>query len=307
MYLDVIGDVHGHADALEALLSKLDYAHRGGAWRHPDGRRAVFVGDLIDRGPRQCDTVKIARDMIEAGSGLAIMGNHEFNAVAYATPDPAEPGLHCRPRRGKNIALHAAFIEAVGGADGAKHHEHVDFFRELPLWLDFEGLRIVHACWSQVAIDALRPHLDADNRLTESGFHASFAKGSTAYAATEILLKGPEMTLPGGLSYRDAQGIVRTRTRTRWWDEAAVTIRAACVEASVADLLGEDPLPEEAVIALDASKPVLFGHYWLRGVPHLLSPERACLDFSVAKGGVLCAYRYDGEARLDPDKLVWVG
>ena len=51
---DVIGDVHGHLDALEGLLARLDYARVDGTWRHPS-RQAVFVGDLIDRGSHQVE------------------------------------------------------------------------------------------------------------------------------------------------------------------------------------------------------------------------------------------------------------
>ena len=47
MNYDIIGDIHGHAGALTALLRDLGYRHRGGAWRHPD-RRAIFVVDFID-------------------------------------------------------------------------------------------------------------------------------------------------------------------------------------------------------------------------------------------------------------------
>jgi hypothetical protein len=67
MSLDVIGDIHGHYDKLTALLKKLGYREKGGAWRHPD-RSAVFVGDLIDRGMRQVATVELVRAMVEAGS-----------------------------------------------------------------------------------------------------------------------------------------------------------------------------------------------------------------------------------------------
>lgn len=141
--------------------------------------------------------------------------------------------------------------------------------------------------------------------LTEAGFRAS-AKGSAAYRDCEIILKGPEITLPDGVWYRDAQGSKRTKTRTRWWDATATTIRAACVETSIAEQLPETPVPPESVIALDELKPVLFGHYWMEGAPFLLGSARTCLDFSIAKGGVLCAYRFDGERRLDASKLLWV-
>jgi hypothetical protein len=47
---------------------------------------------LIDRGPKQLATVDLVRRMVEAGSARGVMGNHEFNAIAWATPDPEHPG-----------------------------------------------------------------------------------------------------------------------------------------------------------------------------------------------------------------------
>jgi hypothetical protein len=63
---DVIGDVHGEFDKLVALLARLGYWELGGTWRHPD-RTAIFVGDLIDRGPKQLATVDLVRAMVDAG------------------------------------------------------------------------------------------------------------------------------------------------------------------------------------------------------------------------------------------------
>jgi len=86
---DIIGDVHGQADKLEALLRKLGYHESAGAWRHPE-RQAIFVGDFIDRGPAQVRSVNIARRLVHAGAALAVMGNHELNAIAWHTPDPRQ-------------------------------------------------------------------------------------------------------------------------------------------------------------------------------------------------------------------------
>ena len=75
---DLIGDVHGCATELEALLAALGYSSgSGGAWRHPAGRRAVFLGDLADRGPRVRDALALAMAMVAAGSALAVPGNHD--------------------------------------------------------------------------------------------------------------------------------------------------------------------------------------------------------------------------------------
>ena len=91
MGYDIIGDIHGHADALKALLADMGYRDRAGAWRHP-ARQAVFVGDFIDRGPSQLETVDIVRRMVDVGGALAVMGNHELNAIAWFLPDPDCPG-----------------------------------------------------------------------------------------------------------------------------------------------------------------------------------------------------------------------
>lgn len=78
---DVIGDLHGCFDELCALLEKLGYALtcEEGRWSavHPEGRRPVFVGDLVDRGPRIDDTLRFVMDLVGQGQGLCVIGNHE--------------------------------------------------------------------------------------------------------------------------------------------------------------------------------------------------------------------------------------
>jgi hypothetical protein len=82
---DIVGDIHGHADPLYRLLDTLGYVEIEGIFRHPS-RKMIFVGDFIDRGPKQQKVLSIARSMCEAGSANAVLGNHEFNAIGCATP-----------------------------------------------------------------------------------------------------------------------------------------------------------------------------------------------------------------------------
>ena len=78
---DVVGDVHGCCDELELLLAELGYrSDAGGAYVHPGGRRAIVVGDLVDRGPRVVDSVRLVKAMVEAGS-LCVPGNHDIRLV----------------------------------------------------------------------------------------------------------------------------------------------------------------------------------------------------------------------------------
>ncbi len=79
---DIIGDVHGCADELELLLNQLAYApDEAGVWQHPQGRKAVFVGDLVDRGPRVTDVLKIVMDMVGQGSAFCVPGNHDIKLL----------------------------------------------------------------------------------------------------------------------------------------------------------------------------------------------------------------------------------
>jgi len=97
---DVIGDIHGHADALIPLLRAMDYRERDGIYRHAS-RTAIFLGDFVDRGPSQREVLLIGRAMVEAGAARAVMGNHEFNAIAYAKLDNRGEFLRPHTRRTK--------------------------------------------------------------------------------------------------------------------------------------------------------------------------------------------------------------
>jgi protein phosphatase len=75
---DIIGDIHGCADELETLLALLGWARDDhGTWRHAGGRRLIFVGDLVDRGPRTPDVLRDAMAMYAAGVAMAVPGNHD--------------------------------------------------------------------------------------------------------------------------------------------------------------------------------------------------------------------------------------
>lgn len=310
---DVIGDIHGQSDKLKRLLSRMGYSEVDGIWAHPM-RQAIFVGDFVDRGPDQVGTYRIARAMVETGSALAVMGNHEFNAIAYATPDPGRD--YCRTRSAKNTTQHQAFLDQVG-LDGDLHREMVEWFLDLPLWLDLDGIRVVHACWDDGIIARLSPMLREGNRLTRDVvLRASQGNGNSHFPdgtrlpstfefyAVETLLKGVEINLPEGLSYSDADGHERTATRLRWWDAGATTFGQAALLPRSARTDGLDvAMPADVVRGYDGDKPLFLGHYWMTDTPTLLTPRIACVDYSAGKGGPLVAYRWCGESILAEERF----
>lgn len=280
MNYDIIGDLHGDADRLQVLLKTLGYRDTGGAWRHGD-RQAIFVGDFIDRGPQQAATCGIVRKMVDQGTAQAIMGNHEFNAIAWFTLDPDDPAQFLRRHTESNRKQHSDFLAEFEGKP--EHGQITDWFKTLPLWLDLGTIRVIHAQWHAVSMGELAPRLGAGERLDDDLIVEGSRKGSSAFRTIEALLKGLEEPAPGG-PFKDKSGIVRTHRRAEWW-----TTRVGMDSGSVAN-----------------TTPVFFGHYSLRGDPTPLSPTLACVDYYRSENNPLVAYRWDGEVTLSKEKYVLV-
>ena len=305
MPFDIIGDIHGHADKLTALLAHLGYREENGAWGHPD-RTALFVGDFIDRGPSQVKTVRIVQAMVAAGKARAVMGNHEFNAIAWFLPDPKNPDEHMRRHTASNRHQHSSFLREVE-SDPVLHQELVDWFLTLPLWLDLPEVRVVHACWDAGSIAELGPHLLPGNRLDARLVEAGSRKGAMPFRTIETLTKGLEAKLPEAFAFNDKDGHVRRNVRVRWWQSSLEkhTYRdAACGSKAFCSTLPDVEVPAGTCIGYTGDKPLFFGHYWQTGDFFPLTPTVACVDYSAANGGPLVAYRWDGEETLDPAKFV---
>lgn len=308
---DIIGDIHGQADALERLLDRLGYHLDGGVWRYPGGgRQAIFVGDLIDRNPAAKRVIETVRAMQDAGCALVVAGNHEFNAVAYYTQDPARPGSWLREHNDRNTLQHQVFLDEMA-ADATFYHATIEWFKRLPLWLDLGDLRIVHACWAPVHQEIIKPLLGPNNNLTDALLVAACRKGSREHEAIECLLKGVEAELPCGITFTDKTGIVRNKSRLRWWLSAAPQALADAllgpesIKQTLAGYEWQGHWPSDGYAA--AAVPVFVGHYWLSGMPALQASNVVCVDYSAAKPGEkLVAYRWNGEQSLRDEGFVWV-
>ena len=307
MGFDVIGDIHGQADKLFALLTKLGYAQRGSLWVPPAGRQAVFLGDLIDRGPKQLAVLDTVRNMIDAGYARSIMGNHEYNAIGYLIADPTEPGQFLRKHNTKNTDQHKEFLNQVG-ENSALHKEWVNWFRTLPPYLDLGPIRAVHAFWDQEHVDTVAKHCDPIHGLDERFLLASFAEPSSEWQAMESLTKGLELDLPKGCTFLDQSNNERSRIRTKWWLTHATSYR----DIALMDMDQLHRIPDLPVAGHFRPKhitgsPIFVGHYLMTGTPGIQTDKVACLDYSAAKHGPLVAYRWDGEQLLDNRNFILAG
>lgn len=296
----IIGDIHGQADKLEQLLEHLGYQKLDGIYQHPDAK-VVFLGDFIDRGHQQRRVIDIVRPMVDQGYALAVMGNHEFNAICYHTLHPATADP-LRPHNPQTTEQHEAFLK-----DYALYDEEtrgvINWFKKLPVYLEVKDaaddqvlFRAVHACWHQTIIDR------TSALLTDEYIIAAAGKGSAAYEDIEVLLKGPEIPLPEGVSFFDKDKHIRHNIRIKWWSSSvSSTYRdIAMVPEGEEEKLPTDPMPaagNETIYPTDAP-PVFFGHYWLTEKPQVIRHNLACLDYSAGKGGALVAYHWQGDGAI---------
>ncbi|MDA7513506.1 metallophosphoesterase [Akkermansiaceae bacterium] len=303
---DLIGDIHGYEEPLRNLLAKLGYQDNGTTYCHPEGRQVIFLGDFIDRGPKIRETLHLVKAMVDAGHALAVMGNHEYNAVCFQTPDGNGDFLRSRIEDGgKNVVQHQATLDAFVGYE-EEWNDWIKWFKKLPFSLDLGGLRAVHATWCPSTLEFL-----ANKSLEDPDFlNESAQKGSSEFTAVETVLKGINLPLPAGHAYTDKQGIQRPNIRVRWWEQPYGKSYREVVYPDC-ESVPEIPVklgPSNAWEGYPTNDPpVFFGHYWVPSSSKIgpVSTNAACLDFSVSEAnGKLVAYRWDGEAELNPKKFI---
>lgn len=298
---DIIGDVHGRADQLERLLGILGYQHTSAAFTHPEDRKVIFIGDMIDRGPQEAQTLRIIRDMVDADTAHAIMGNHEFNAICYATRNAN--GDYIRPHSSKNRHQHEAFLHEFP-LGSAQHADAIAWMSTLPVYLDLGPLRVVHACWNDDYITTLAPHLDHGNRINTGLLNAYDRRIEPIYTALEETLKGPVVKLPDGITFQDTMGHDRDEARLQWWADVNKPL-ADIVDPRVANIPAQHHGKIRQAIALRnvfnaASKPTFIGHYSLSQPLRLLSDTIVGVDYRKH----LTAYRWDDGEPLSAARLV---
>jgi hypothetical protein len=219
--LDLVGDVHGELDALRSLLEHLGYEEGGG---HPAGRRLVFLGDLVDRGPDSPAVVRLVAGLVGDGGAACVLGNHELNLLL---------GL----RKEGNAWFYGEADEVMGQpprpvpqrpADARTRARILAFFRSLPLALERADLRAVHAAWDRQAVEQVRGRSDAVRaardfkQIVEEGFRLRPPADDTERKLAlqngnpvRVLTSGPERRLAWP-SW--AGGRPRREGRVPWWE-----------------------------------------------------------------------------------------
>ena len=181
----------------------------------------------------------------------------------------------------------------------------------LPLFLEIENIRVVHASWVTSDIDKLRKWTSGDLKLTEELLQKSAQKSSEEFNTIENILKGAELKLSEGQQFKDKDENSRDEIRVRWWESAVDRTYKEMAFPKVPDDFVDKPIERDRAANLPVYNdpaPVFFGHYWLDpiGEPRVQADNICCLDYSVAKNGSLAAYCWKGEKSLKNDRIVRV-
>ncbi|WP_426417889.1 metallophosphoesterase [Aestuariirhabdus sp. LZHN29] len=308
---DLIGDVHGCALTLRLLLERLGYRDIDEGARHPT-RHAIFVGDIIDRGPRIPEALRLVKAMVDAGHGTLLMGNHEYNALCYCT---AVKNVHTnevtflREHNPRHLRLIAETLDQYQ-AYPDEWEQMLEWFLTLPLFLELEQFRVVHACWDPRLIDDYLQHYGC-NQLDDARLVESVDKSTLPGRVMDRLTRGLDIRLPDGLQVTSRDGFVRHFFRAHFWGDNPQTYNDVVFQPDpLPEPIAHRQMSEEEKARLfhygAEQKPLFIGHYWRSGIPRTLTPNIACLDYSAVKYGKLVAYRMDGEQQLCDSKFVWV-
>eukprot|EP00927_Polykrikos_kofoidii_P043887 TRINITY_DN37983_c0_g1_i1.p1 TRINITY_DN37983_c0_g1~~TRINITY_DN37983_c0_g1_i1.p1 ORF type:complete len:360 (-),score=44.96 TRINITY_DN37983_c0_g1_i1:259-1338(-) len=293
--IDIVGDIHGETGALYSLLDRLGYDSTG---VNPDGRRLVFVGDILDRGPDSPGAFRFVKSLVENRSAQMVLGNHEVNLLRGARTrgnlwfwGETEPLCTASSNASHPVLMPTRpSFQSLVNSD-AERDDILDFLRKQPLVLEREGLRVVHAMWHESGVNHLRA-FDGDvaqadvyfRRLTTAKLEAAKLQREMTDDESEMMIQNENpvnlavtgMEVPAVEPFF-AGGKLRTLQRYPWWTnytgEAGLVVVGHYWRRLLATVdLGFSP-----------TGPSIFSSDEQTDEPVALGPSHAvaCIDFSV--------------------------
>lgn len=275
---DLIGDVHGHFETLLQMISLLGYKKNQTSYFHPQGRKILFVGDLINRGPDSVGVLKLVKELHQTGVAELCLGNHEFRLLQQAHKNPSEVTEEFLP--------------------------FLSWLRTIPFFLEKENFRVVHAAWHYSSVQLLRGKSAGD----DSFISKTLQKGSLEQHAVDRILSGIQVSLPKNPVLFDRFSIPRKKARVKWWKDLENKSFADSLYSPMRPEINDQfPNPEEIAILepyCEEDPTVFLGHYSLTSKIPKIIDQIVCLDGCVSCDKILWGYRHHGEAKPMEKNLI---
>ncbi|BCY05011.1 polynucleotide kinase-phosphatase [Actinoplanes sp. L3-i22] len=297
---DIVGDVHGCRAELEVLLGKLDYELvRDDSGRpvdavHPEGRKMVFVGDLVDRGPDSPGVLRLVMGMVAAGHAICVPGNHEQKLA--------------RKLNGRNVQLTHGLPETLAQLEA----EPAEFVGEVRAFI--EGL-VSHYVLDDGKLVVAHAGLKEAYQGRTSGRVRSFALyGETTGETDEY---GLPVRYPWAQEYRGSAAVVygHVPTPRAEWINNTICLDTGCVFGGALTALR---WPERELVDTPAAKeyyapvrPLITAAAPDRGLDITDVTGRKHLDYGYGRTTVpaenaAAALEVMGRFAVDPETLVWL-
>lgn len=263
---NIIGDIHGHAEELKKILNLLGYRENQNSFYHPNNHQAIFVGDLINRGPHSERVLDIVKNMHAYNQAKVVLGNHEFRLIQQYFINPA--------------------------SIDSELMKYVSWLKSLPLFLEMEDLRVVHAAWHFPSIDTLKNESLMDDQFIES----TLEKNSEYKRAVRAILQGIKIPIPENIKYFDRFGINRKKARIKWWEGNKREYNGTNLlpsNKSLENTTFEASAEVQPIVYPKNDRPVFFGHYCLPPEEGKVHENLVCVDGCVTFSKELWAYQYD--------------
>lgn len=268
---DIVGDVHGCRDELVALLARLGYATEP-PYGHPQGRRAVFLGDLVDRGPDSSGVLRLVMGMVESGCALCVPGNHDARLL--------------RKLSGRDVRLTHGLAETLAQLD-----------REPPEWRErvrafLDGL-VSHYVLDGGALVVAHAGLKADMQGRSSGRVREFALYGDTTGETDAYGLPVRLDWAGGYTGRAHVVYGHTPVVEAEWVSRTIDIDTGCVFGGRLSALR---WPEREVVSVPAVRTYAEAARPLPGAaePPSTAPPDDLLDIEDVLGKRIVSTRLKG-------------
>ena len=206
---DFIGDIHGNYNHLIQLLIKLGYQKSNNLFVHPK-RIPVFLGDYINRGPDSLEVLNLISNMQKSGLAYALMGNHEFNFLAYHFKN--ERGEYFRPNNERYYGYIASSKKPID--ESGRLDEFINWMTELPLIIKGELFNAVHAQWNKsLELYLMKFNLKKMDELTMQFIY----NNENLLNTISDIIRGNEFELTSDFKQRYGLKIQDKKLRFLWW------------------------------------------------------------------------------------------
>jgi hypothetical protein len=234
--------------------------------------------------------------MCENNHGYMVAGNHEINILTIDIYSKKQQ-KYLR-NRSPTCMEQVKKTKKVFEKNPEKLNKFKNWIRKLPVWFEFDNLRISHAGWSDELKNKWISKYGNSFIFDDEMLEKCTTSGTMEHRFIKRFTCGEDLKLPNKYVHTHPDGVRRRKTRSKFWVKNPKTYQdIALQENGLPSNIGNTLIPKEELVKTyyygKNNIPLVIGHYCLWGEPELLAENIACTDYGCFKNGYLYAYRHN--------------